>query len=338
MVRGTDEHGYSCLPTFSYMINVLNVGTTYSIMVNKVDCRFTCCFLSLGPCIRGFTHMRKVIVVDDTHLYGKYEGMLLSAVEQNTENHIYPIAFCVIDKENYASWMFFFEKLKSIVIDGPDLCFISDRHKSIANGIVKAYSHAYHGYCMRHLGENLWAYSPEEFSDHFVEFKNYYPEVAFFLEHEVGFEKWSRAYFSRNRFDVMTTNISESVNAILIDEREYPVVSIFNSIAKWFDEIFRKRRAYGLKCKDNKFVSTVEKILRDNMSERDSFYVENISGDERKFDLVKIPCVHAMATLRLKHGEDYSLRVYYYSLPLYKVEEYLLAYSESINVVPLKSE
>ncbi|PHU15092.1 hypothetical protein BC332_16297 [Capsicum chinense] len=108
--------------------------------------------------------------------------------------------------------------------------------------------------------------------------------------------------------------------------------------------------AYGLKCKDNKFFSAVEKISRDNISEGDSFYVENIRGDERqytvfgngctvkvdllerscsckKFDLVKIPCVHAMAALRSKNGEDYGLRVYDYSSPLYKVEEYLLVYS-----------
>ncbi|PHU01413.1 hypothetical protein BC332_31200 [Capsicum chinense] len=159
----------------------------------------------------------------------------------------------------------------------------------------------------------------------------------------------------------MTPNIIDLVNAMLIDEREYPVASIFNSIAKRFDEIFRERHAYGLKCKDNKFVLAVEKILRDNMSEGESFYMKNISGDDRqytvfgsgctakvdllerscscrKFDLVKIPCVHAMANLRSKHGEDYGLRVYDYSSPLYKVEEYLLVYSESINVVPLESK
>ncbi|PHU20385.1 hypothetical protein BC332_11536 [Capsicum chinense] len=112
---------------------------------------------------------------------------------------------------------------------------------------------------------------------------------------------------------------------------------------------------------DNKFISAAEKILRDNMSEGDSFYVENVSGDEkqftvfgsgctikvdllersyscRKFDLVKIPCVHTMAALRLKQVEDYGLRVYNYSSPLYKVEKYLLAYSKSINVVPLEFE
>ncbi|XP_016555287.2 uncharacterized protein LOC107854797 [Capsicum annuum] len=264
MVRGIAEHGYRCLPAFSYMIGALNVGITYSIMVNKVDCRFMYYFLSLGPCIRGFAHIRKVIVVDDTHLYGKYEGVLLSAVAQDTENYIYPISFCIFDKDNDASWTFFFENLKSIMVDGPDLCFISDRHNNIANGIAKAYNHAHHGYCISHLGENLWVnyhcgekhylfykmvkiYSLEDFSDHFVGFKNYCPEAAFFLEHELGFENWSRAYFPSNRFNVMAINIVESVSAMLIAKREYPVASIFNLIAKRFGEIFRERHAYVLK-------------------------------------------------------------------------------------------
>ena len=39
-------------------------------------------------------------MIDDTHLHGKYEGMLLMVVAQNMENHVYPIAFCVVDKEN----------------------------------------------------------------------------------------------------------------------------------------------------------------------------------------------------------------------------------------------
>ena len=110
-------------------------------------------FLAFGAGIEGFAHMRKVIAVDGTHLHGKYEGVLFSNVEQYTKNHVYPIAFCVVDKENNVSWMFFFENLKEIVVDEPDLCFISDTHKSIANGIVNVYNHAHYGYCMRHLSE-----------------------------------------------------------------------------------------------------------------------------------------------------------------------------------------
>ncbi|XP_047266260.1 uncharacterized protein LOC124897540 [Capsicum annuum] len=160
---------------------------------------------------------------------------------------------------------------------------------------------------MRHLSENLWvnhhygehlylfynaakAYSPDEFSDYFVEFKNYCLEAAFFLDHELGFEKWSGAYFPGNSFDMMTKNIAESVNAILIAEREYPVVSIFNLIAERFGEIFRERRPYVLKYKDNKFVFATEKILRDNMNEGDSFYMENVSGDEWRFTVFDSGC------------------------------------------------
>ncbi|KAK6773580.1 hypothetical protein RDI58_028818 [Solanum bulbocastanum] len=202
MVRGTAKNGYSCLPAFCYMFEPLNVGSSYCIMVNKYSHGFMYYFLAFGACIKGFTHMRKVVVNEQ------------------------------------------------------DLCFISDRHKSIANNIINVYNHAHHRYCMRYLGENLRvnhhyrdylylyynaakAYSLEEFDNHFVEFKNKCPAATVILEYDFGFEKWSRAHFLDNRYDVMITNIVESLNVMLIDERVYPVESIFNSIAKRFGELFR---------------------------------------------------------------------------------------------------
>ncbi|KAF3671547.1 hypothetical protein FXO38_06542 [Capsicum annuum] len=79
----------------------------------------------MGPCISGFIHIRKVIAVDGTRLHGKYKGVLLSTVAQDTKNHNNPIAFCIVDKENDTSWMLFFENLKPIVVDGPYLYFKS---------------------------------------------------------------------------------------------------------------------------------------------------------------------------------------------------------------------
>ncbi|KAH0689891.1 hypothetical protein KY289_017249 [Solanum tuberosum] len=261
----------------------------------------------------GSSYCLMVIAVDGTHLHGKYEGVLLSVVAQDTENHVYPIAFCVVDKENDASWTFFFEKLKEIVVNELDLCFISDRYKSIANNIVNVYNHAHHGYCMRHLGENLRVnhhcghylylyynatkvYSLEEFDNHFVEFKNKCPAAAVVLEHDIGFEKWSRAHFPGNKYDVMTTNIAKSLNVMLIDERNYLVASIFNSIAKRFGELYRERHAYILKSMGNQMVPAVKKIARKKM----------IEGDSLDYDLIKIHCAHVMATLRSKHGNEYE--------------------------------
>lgn len=99
MVRGTLEHEYSYLIAFSNMIDTLNVGSTYSIMVNKDSCSFMYYFLAFSACIRGFTRLRKVVIVDDTHLHDKYDNMLLGTIVQGMENHVYLVAFWVAKRE-----------------------------------------------------------------------------------------------------------------------------------------------------------------------------------------------------------------------------------------------
>ncbi|PHT29670.1 hypothetical protein CQW23_30740 [Capsicum baccatum] len=206
------------------------------------------------------------------------------------------------------------------------------------------------------------AYSFDEFRENFEELKYSCPEGAHVLEKVLGFEKWSRAHSSDNRYDVMTTNIAESLNLVLMDEREYPVLYIFNSIVRKFGEKFRERYAY-VDGKKNIFVPCAEKILRNNKSASDFLYVTNPNGVldqytvfdngvtakvnllERsfscwKFDLVKIPCEHAMTALQAKYSDDVGSgnSIYEYSSPIYKAISYLLAYLEVINIVPLKAE
>ncbi|XP_059281204.1 uncharacterized protein LOC132034883 [Lycium ferocissimum] len=376
-VRGTSEHGYGCLPAYSYMVDSLNQGSRICIRLSD-DNRFLYYFMSYAACIRGYNHMRKAIAVDGTYLYGKYEGvLLLCAVAQDTENHVYPIAFCVVDKECDDSWTYFFQQLKFIIADEPDLWIISDRHKSIANGISKTYEHAHHGLCMKHLSENLRknfqcgdslhayfnvakAYGYEEFDEHFQQFRDKSPEAAQYLEFEIGFEKWSRAHFPAKRYDVLTTNIAESLSSMLRDEREYPVSAIFTSISRRFAEILRQRRA-DIGNSNNIFVPSAEITLREKMTEGDSLFVSNINGDAdeftiigsgrtakvnllnktcscREYELVKLPCAHAIAALRLKYENGYGSSIYKYSSPMYKVQSYILAFAETINVVPPESE
>ncbi|PHU28841.1 hypothetical protein BC332_00934 [Capsicum chinense] len=145
---------------------------------------------------------------------------------------------------------------------------------------------------------------------------------------------------------------------MLMDEREYPVSHIFNSIIRKFGEKFRERHAF-VDGKKNKFVPCAERILRYNMNTSDFLYVTNVNGaldkftefdngvtakvnllerscSYRKFNLMKMSCKHAMAALRAKYGDGvgYGNLIYEYSSPIYKAETYLLAYSKSINVVP----
>ncbi|XP_047259007.1 uncharacterized protein LOC124891252, partial [Capsicum annuum] len=244
--------------------------------------------------------------------------------------------------------------VQAFVVDELELCVISDRHVSIANGLARHYSLANHGACMRHLSENLRtnhhcsdslylyyheakAYALEEFNGYLNSLKERCPSAAAYLEHDVGLKKWSRAHFPGNQFNVMTSNIAESLNSILRDEREYPVASIFNSIAHRFGEIFKKRYAEVNNSKTI-FFFVDETILRENTTEGYKLYVNNINGstDEftvlgygrsakvnlsrwlcscRKYDLIKLPCAHAMAALRLKHGDEYDTSIYKYSFP-----------------------
>ncbi|KAF3651613.1 hypothetical protein FXO38_16511 [Capsicum annuum] len=254
----------------------------------------------------------------------------------------------MVDKENDASWGFFFEKFKDFVVDEPKLCIISDRHVSIANGLARHYLLAHHGVCMRHLDENLRtnhhcsdsiylyyhsakAYTLQEFNDYFNALKERCPNTAACLEHEVGFEKWSRAHFPGNQFNVMTSNITDSLNSILRDEREYPVAAIFNSIAHRFREIFRKRYVEVDNSKTT-FVPVAKAILRENMTEGDKLYVNNIKGSIKEFTVI------GYGPLRLKHGDEYGTSIYNYSSQIYSKESYLLAYLEPICAVPLESE
>ncbi|KAG5625955.1 hypothetical protein H5410_011173, partial [Solanum commersonii] len=75
------------------------------------------------------------------------------------------------------------------------------------------------------------AYRRDVFHDHFEQIRIINAEVADYLEN-VGFHKWSRAYFPGNRYDVLTSNIAESVNAMFNEAREFSIIALFNDISK----------------------------------------------------------------------------------------------------------
>ncbi|XP_049381227.1 uncharacterized protein LOC125845736 [Solanum stenotomum] len=225
--------------------------------------------------------MRKVIAVDGTFLRSKYGGVLLSAVAQDAENHIFPVAFCVVDSECDASYRYFFEQLRSFVLDTPELIIISYRHQSIRNMVSIVFHSAHYGCCMRHLGENIRnnfhnasvvyhfykaakAYNIDVFSDHFNRIRDLVQQAAIHLE-RVGFHRWSRAIFPGNRYNIMTTNIAESVNSMFLDEREYSITALFDAINRRFAEKIHERRMKFINALTI-FVPSIEKDIAKNIN------------------------------------------------------------------------
>ena len=74
-----------------------------------------------------------------------------------------------------------------------------------------------------------YAYRKTKFHHIFDKIKGMDPAIAQYLE-EIGFEKWSRAYFSGNRYDVMTSNYAESFNSKTKEARSWLVASLLEFI------------------------------------------------------------------------------------------------------------
>ncbi|XP_062103376.1 uncharacterized protein LOC133814432 [Humulus lupulus] len=231
LIRGTAKENFSLLPPYCHMLKRANPSIVTHIELD-LENKFKYFFMALGVAIRGFTYMRKVIGIDATWIKTKHKGVLLVATTQDSEYHTYPIAWGLVDSENNASWTWFLEKLKDLIPDSSDLCFIYDRHQIIKHEVRHVYVMASHGACYWHVKQNIKhrfksdagtklykkaaiAYCIEEFNKHFDQLRKIYPRVAKYLENDVKFRKWSRAHFGGNQYKVMTTNIVESVNNLM---------------------------------------------------------------------------------------------------------------------------
>lgn len=105
--KGSAAASYGMLPAYLNLLNVSNPGTITAIET-EVDGsqqnRFKYCFVAFGGSVRGLQFMRKVLVIDGTHLRGRYSGCLLTASAQDGNFQIFPVAFAIVDSENDKAW------------------------------------------------------------------------------------------------------------------------------------------------------------------------------------------------------------------------------------------
>lgn len=110
--------------------------------------------------IEGFMSCRPVISIDGTHLCGKYQGTMLLAVGVDGNDQLFPLTFAIVEGENNDSWRWFMACIRTRVTHRPDLCVISDRHRSIIaatndDALGWGPGHAHHRFCVRHLPSNF---------------------------------------------------------------------------------------------------------------------------------------------------------------------------------------
>ncbi|RVW49007.1 hypothetical protein CK203_080949 [Vitis vinifera] len=224
--------------------------------ITDCDNQFKYFFMLIGASLAGFhTSIRHVVAVDGTFLKAKYLGTLFITACKDGNNQIYPLAFGIGDLENDASWEWFLQKLHDALGHIDDLFVILDRHGSIEKAVHKVFPHARHGVCTYHVGQNLktkfknpaihklfhdaaHAYRVLEFNFIFGQLEMIDPRAARYLM-DIGVDRWARSYSTGKRYNIMMIGIVESLNAVLKNARDLPILQLVeelrNLLQKWFD-------------------------------------------------------------------------------------------------------
>ncbi|KAL0548902.1 hypothetical protein IC582_013379 [Cucumis melo] len=336
----------------------------------KNDRFFKYLFMVVGACVRGFLNcIRPVIVMDGTFLKNKYRGQLIVAVCLNGNNQIYPLAFGVVDRETDDSIQWFLEKLKGAIGEVPNLGFVTDRKTCFAKGISSVFPSAFHGLCVQHLSQNLHdKYKNDTVATLFYNASRTYRESTFIEAwrhllafpngsgkylNDVGIARWSHVHCPGRRYNMMTTNIAESMNSILKEHRDLPIASFLENVRALLQRWFWERREEGIKVTSTltKWAELVIQkkqegalTMKVNPIDCYQFHVKDLDKEEvvnlqtkectcKEFQAEQLPCLHAIAAARDRNINVYSLCANYYTN-----ECLLAAYAEAVYPVGNQSD
>ncbi|KAL5580416.1 hypothetical protein UlMin_012858 [Ulmus minor] len=157
------------------------------------------------------------------------------------------------------------------------------------------------------------------------------PRLGPYLQ-DVGCERWSRAHSGGYRYNIMTTNISECINAILVKERELPITAFAEEMRSLVQRWHYERRTEADKCK-MKLTPSAEALLaeqyqlslRMHLHPACEILYTVFDGDKndvvdlqarmcscRQFQLDQFPCAHAMIVIQHMRGDVYDFCSDYY--------------------------
>ncbi|XP_015075589.1 uncharacterized protein LOC107019715 [Solanum pennellii] len=255
---------------------------------------------------------------------------------------------------SYVAWIISFQEMRKVIaVDGT---FLRSKYGGVLLSAVAqdAKNHIFSvALCV--VDKESKTYDICEFNDHFNQIRDLVPKAAEALE-RIGFHTRSRAFCLGNIYNIMTSNITKSVNAIFDVEREFSIVALFDEINRRFALLFHQRHM-KLVHSANRFVPSLEKDISEYVNAGNKLLAHQIAnykfsvtghGDVatvdllrrtctcRIFDLAKIPCPHAIAAIRSQHGDDFGNQIYLYSSPYYSVKKYIMTYCQKIHPVPIE--
>ncbi|XP_057784957.1 uncharacterized protein LOC131002492 [Salvia miltiorrhiza] len=364
LIYGDPDKSFEMIPSYLHMVQHCNTDTIIDLETDG-DAVFKYCFMALGACICGFLSSgRPIIVVDATHLKGKYKGVMFVAVTKDGNEQVFPLAVGLGDKENDSSWSWFFTRLRRAFGVPDNLLFVSDQHMSIKNAVEAIFPGVPHGLCTYHLQKNLArfganivamfqraanSYQRDKFDLHFGQLGLLQDKGAYRKLVDAQPCRWARSCCGVRRYNFMTSNCAEVFNGRLRWGRRLPMCTLLEFvrtlIAHWFVE--RRTKAMARTHPLTEYAAlkldiSVEEGRTMEVNPINTFKFTVSSSDRKyivdlrtkscsclEFDLDLIPCSHAAAAI-LKSKQSCLPYVSSY----YTTETLRDMYSMDVNHIP----
>nr|KAJ0211779.1 hypothetical protein LSAT_V11C400183140 [Lactuca sativa] len=284
LVEGNLVEHYGKLWSYGHEILRTNHGSTVKLdMEDGPDgkqyfSKFYCCFQGVKQgWIEG---CRRVIGLDGCFLKGVCKGELLCAIRRDANDKIYPITWAVVNVENKQNWKWFLE----LLIDdlhlnlGNGFSLMSDQHKGLIEAVKELLPYVQHRQCARHICQNLqkrftgaiyhtlfWraskATTEHAFKVVMKEIETLNPDAHQYLMDKDP-KTWSRAFFQTGRCcDVVENGFSESFNAIIVDARKKPMITMLEEI-----RLYMMDRIYNMKLKGQQWGNHIFPEIRDKVN------------------------------------------------------------------------
>ncbi|KAK2655286.1 hypothetical protein Ddye_008338 [Dipteronia dyeriana] len=319
------------------MFEQTNPGTITDFHTDSSN-RFMYMFFCFKACKDGFlSSIRPVIAIDGMFLIGPHKGVLFVAVCMDGNEQIFPLGFGVGESETNEGWEWFLSRLYKAVGEVEDLVIVSDRKNSIITSVEKVFPNSFHGACVIHLQRNMLAHCGKNkaLKRYFERATRVYRESQFLQLMEqlaninfkaaqyvtaVRFDRWSRAYSPRKRYNILSTNIAESMNNALKGCKELPITGVIDYIRGVLQGWFYEHRTSALKLTTQLTTAAAVAIgFKDEQAQYMwvypiTFYTFLIKDRDldghvdlttktcncREFDVDQLPCAHALACIRLR--------------------------------------
>nr|KAJ0198923.1 hypothetical protein LSAT_V11C600306500 [Lactuca sativa] len=371
MIKGKLEDHYAKIWDYANEILRSNPGSTckvgVSVNLDGVNYfeRFYVCFKALKD---GWnTGCRRVIGLDGCFLKGQIKGEILIAIGRDANNHVYPIAWAVVNVENKENWTWFLQLLVDDlgVEDGRGLVVISDQHKGLLESVKAILPHVEHRQCARHIYANFrkrhtglelknlfWAAatsSPEgDFVSNMEKIKKITSNGYDWLMSNNP-QSWCRAFFGQGyACEAVENGVSESFNSMIINIRKKPLLTMLEEIriyvmarfyyladkaSTWRTEscpaIIEKMKEFGKEMRNWKVIATGGSVFET----RYGYTAYKVDLEQhyctcRLWEISGIPCVRGQAAINYTHMNPTDFLSIWF-----QKEKFMAAYTTNISPV-----